>query len=340
MSEPRICIVPEYPLSLMTGGTLVQAVETRKALATHVSGMQFELFSWSEQKTPADCFHFIGLPKYLSRICSLVASSKRPYVVTVLMGSPRPARWRSAAWRRRVGSWIGWNREYHLALQRAKALIVLTHRDAAALADTFDIPLDRIRVVPVAVSELFFEARPNLWQSQYGRGRFVLSVGAIQKRKNQLLLVNACNELRLPLVLIGKTLPGEEVYSEEVQRAINNNEKLGGRWVHCDDPVLASAYAACTIYVLLSSAETQPASVLQAMALKKPILLAEASYAKAYPFDGLLTTNEHDKVALKEALLKVWEEQPATRLPEEFSEPKVCQLLHAIYSSVLANPPS
>jgi glycosyltransferase involved in cell wall biosynthesis len=335
MGQPRICIVPEYPLSLMTGGTLVQAIETRKALSKYVSGMRFELFNWSEEHTPADCYHFIGMPKYLARICSLVASSGRPYVVTVLMGSPRLDPWRLAAWRRRVGSWIGWNRDYHLAIQGANTLIVLNSRDARALADIFAIPLNRIRVIPVAVSEVFFQTQPDLWRSQYGASPFVLCVGAIQRRKNQLLLVNACNELRLPIVLVGGTLPGEDAYATQVHRAMTRNEELGGRRLRCDDTLLASAYAACNIYVLLSSAETQPASVLQAMALRKPILLAESAYARAYPFDGLPTTNQHDKEAVKHALLKLWKEQPPSRLPAEFTEPKVCQLLQAIYSSAL-----
>src|ERR1041384_4071892 len=98
MERPRICIVPEYPLSLMTGGTLVQAAETCQALARHAPHMQFELFSWSENKPPADCYHFIGLPKYLAGLCSLVQHLSRPYVLTLLMGSGARASSRLAAW--------------------------------------------------------------------------------------------------------------------------------------------------------------------------------------------------------------------------------------------------
>jgi len=333
----RVCIVPEYPASLMTGGTLVQAVETRKALAKYAPGMSFELFNWSDAQAQADCYHFIGMPKYLAGICALVARSRRPYVVTLLMGSPEPGRWGMAAWRRRAGLWLGRNREHQLAIEQATTLIAITPNDAAAIADTFRIPKNRIQVVPVAVSAAYFETNAQLWRSEYGQEPFVLCVGAIQQRKNQLLLAKICNELRLALVLVGSSLPGEDAYAEEVRSAMTENQKLGGRWLRCDDKVLASAYAACKIFVLLSAAETQPASVLQAMALQKPVLLANAPYAKSYPFDHLPRADTKNESEVKLALTNVWRGGFSTFLPEEFTEPQVCKLLASIYSSALTN---
>src|SRR5262245_57121982 len=158
MGTNRVCIVPEYPLSLMTGGTLVQAIETRKALAKHVRGMEFELFNWSEVDAAADLYHFIGLPKYMAGICSLVAQMPRPYVLTLLMGSWEPGPWslRTAGWRRWISSRLGGSGEHQRAIERAATIIAMTPNDAEAIPGVFGIPRSRIQIVPVAVSDFFF----------------------------------------------------------------------------------------------------------------------------------------------------------------------------------------
>ena len=59
-----VCIVSEYPASLMTGGLQVQAEETCAALA-RLPGVQAELFNWSERRALPDLYHFIGLPEHM-----------------------------------------------------------------------------------------------------------------------------------------------------------------------------------------------------------------------------------------------------------------------------------
>ena len=164
---------------------------------------------------------------------------------------------------------------------------------------------------------------------------FVLCVGAIQERKNQLLLASTCNALRLPLVLVGGVLPGQERYADQVRAAMTENQALGGRWLRCDDTLLASAYAACKVVSLLSASESQPASVLQAMALQKPVLLGCAPYARQYPFDSLPCADWRDPLAVKDTLQRLWTQAPPTTLPGEFIWPNVCKTLAGIYASVM-----
>lgn len=319
----------------MTGGTLVQAVETSKALAKYLPETRFELFNWSEASAPADCYHFIGLPKYLAGICSLVTRVQRPYVLTLLMGAAKPVNLSIVAWQRRVAGWLRWNREHQQAIENAAALIALTEKEAGEIAVVYRVPRRRIHVVPVAVSEFYFEAKPDLWRRQYGSEPFVLCVGAIQERKNQLLLASTCNALRLPLVLVGGVLPGQERYADQIRAAMTENQALGGRWLRCDDPLLASAYAACRVVSQLSVSESQPASVLQALALQKPVLLGQAPYARQYPFDALPCADWRDSMAVKDALQRLWNQAPPTTLPEKFTWPNVCKTLGGIYSTVL-----
>jgi len=335
MARPRICIVPEFPQSLMTGGTLVQAVETRRALAQHITEMDFELFNWSDKIPPADCYHFIGLPKYLAGVPRLIAQAGRPYVLTLLLGSMnRRARCVSAL-RRRLAFLLNWNREHQRAIRGAAAHITITQADADNAALIYGLRREQIHIVPVAVTEVFLTAQPFLWQSTYGSEPFVLSVGALQPRKNQLLLAQVCNALKLPMVMVGGVLAGHDDYASLVEREMQINGKFGGRWFQCDDPMLASAYAACRLFVLFSSSETQPASVLQAMAVKKPVLLADAPYAREHPFDILPKAVLTSRDSITQALQKAWSLGSGTELPSEFTWAAVSKKLNSIYCDAL-----
>jgi glycosyltransferase involved in cell wall biosynthesis len=160
----------------------------------------------------------------------------------------------------------------------------------------------------------------------------------VQPRKNQLLLLEAANQLRLPVVLLGPVLPGERPYGERVGAAANINQAHGGRWMQHlrnEDPLLASAYAACRLFVLLSSAETQPLSVMQAMAAQRPVLLLQAPYARDALFGDLPVAASAEPSVVVEALKRSWEGGQGTKLSREYTWLEVARQLQAIYSKVI-----
>lgn len=334
----RVCIVPEYPESLMTGGVQVQARETCRALVK--VGVDAEMFVWSGSRPLASIYHFIGFPQHLACVADLMREGGKPYVCTILAGSVRNP------WRIRVARGMfaiskrmfRARRQYYHALAHASAVIAITPADRAVLRQVYRVPNDRLFVVPNGVSEPFRVALPTPWQQVHGEAPFVLCVGAVQPRKNQLLLLRICNELKIPMVLLGAILPGEAIYARQVAEAAKVNAEFGGKWVQHlqqDDPLLPSAFAACKAFILLSRSETQPLSVLQAMAARRPILLAQASYTSEYPFDGLVQTGCSNHARLREAVRRVWSAGQATELPPEFSWDNVATSLWGIYTQIL-----
>lgn len=277
----RICIIPEYPMSLMTGGLQVQAEETCTALNQLGADVSAELFNWSEKRPLPDVYHFIGFPRYLSCLSQLIHSAGRPYFITMLFGGrlSRGTLW-EARLRMLAKALILRQSAVPEPVSRARGLITITQGDAHAARFLYTLPENRVHLVPNGVSTRFFAAEPGAWRRQYGSKPFVLCVGAIQRRKGQLLLVEACNQLELPVVLLGPVLPGEAAYAQDVRQAMQSNQQLGGLWrtdLRNEDELLVSAYAACRVHALLSSAETQPLSVMQAMAARKPVLLLKAA---------------------------------------------------------------
>ncbi|MGA2174042.1 MAG: glycosyltransferase [Verrucomicrobiota bacterium] len=326
-------------MSLMTGGLQVQAVETCRALSSVDGNMSAELFDWSKTETPPDLYHFIGFPSHLHRIAELVHQAGRPYLITVLLGGPRSSlRLRMAAARRLAGSMLSGEKDRDKAISRAASIVTITETDATAAHVIFGVEKRKIAVVANGVAGGFFKCTPEAWHKTYGTSDFVLCVGAVQQRKNQLLLAQVCNRLKLALLLLGPVLPGERGYAQRVGEAMRENEPLGGRWLEHlrnEDALLLSAYAACRVFALISSAETQPLSVMQAMAARKPILLLKAPYAEDKLFRRLPQASSCELEAVADALKQVWDGGAATELSPDYTWHGVARRLQTIYGAVL-----
>lgn len=331
----HVCIVPEYPLNLMTGGLQVQAEETCRALNQLGGGVSAELLAWSEPRPLADVYHFIGFPRYLYRLAELVRDAGRPYFITLLFGG---AVSRAGLWQARLrlfaNTRILRQQAVRRAIEGARGIMTITEGDAAAARFLYGLEAARIHVVPNGVPDAFFQASPAAWHRQYGPKPFVLCVGALQPRKGQWLLVEACNQLQLPVVLLGPALPGEAAYAQRVQDALRRNAAFGGIWrgdLRNEDELLVSAYGACRLFALLSSSETQPLSVMQAMAAKKPVLLLRAAYLRQGLFQDIPQVTSSSPEAIAAALETAWQRAQATALPAAYSWRAVARQLAAIY---------
>ena len=77
--------------------------------------------------------------------------------------------------------------------------------------------------------------------------------------ENQLKLVLACNQIGIPVFLVGGVLLGEEAYAANVEKLVRDYS--GASWIkHLppDSPELVSAYRSILIFALPSFNETQP----------------------------------------------------------------------------------
>ena len=328
----------------MPGGLQIQARKTYQAINAAGTDFQAELFAWSERDPLPDLYHFMGFPPHQHAIANLIKTAKVPYVVTILFGCPdNQLAMRMASLRHRMK--VAWLR---LAGKRqtvagASRCITITELDLQAATRTLHFPPERVHLVPNGVDETFFHAAANGWQELHARDPFILCTGAVQKRKNQLLLAQAANEAQLPLVLLGPILPGEENYGVLVHQAMQANKRWGGHWLTnlpCESPLLVSAYAACRFVALLSNVETQPLSVMEAMAVGKPVLLRSAPYRNSEPFKQLPHTAAQTPTEIASVLRQVWETGIPTSLPSIYRWHHVAEKLTAIYRSVLKEKPT
>jgi glycosyltransferase involved in cell wall biosynthesis len=140
----------------------------------------------------------------------------------------------------------------------------------------------QLAVAYSGVDPIFFEGTPARGRALLGLDDFVLSVGRIEPRKNQLTLCRAMQKIEKKLVLVGAILPGNEPYAAVCRRALPNV-------IHVPDiphEQLPDVYAAACAHVLLSWFETTGLVTLEALASGTPAVAADTSCVREYFSDG------------------------------------------------------
>lgn len=161
-------------------------------------------------------------------------------------------------------------------------VVVVVNELQAEVAERFyGIDGSRVLMIPNIVEARYFETDGEAFSSKYNVRDFILCTGNVCRRKNQVRLAEACIACGQTLVIIGPVLEGEEAYGERLSRILAKRpDMLWIRGLEWPSDELAGAYRACAAFALPSYQETQPISALEAAAAGKPLLLADAWYAR------------------------------------------------------------
>ena len=151
-------------------------------------------------------------------------------------------------------------------------LTVISHHEVQMLFRTLGLHAKPFTVTPHGVEPLFADAGPEPFRELVGDGEFVLCVGAVEPRKNQLLLVEALRGTGVELVLLGPCF--EPQYLEHCLR------EGGGAVRHFDRlprELVASALKAAAVHALPSFAEGAALANLEAAAAGTPLVVSNRS---------------------------------------------------------------
>jgi len=152
------------------------------------------------------------------------------------------------------------------AVRRAARVLTVSERTKADLLDLYRIPAEKVVVSPNGVDPIFRPRRddePSPSNSLL-QGPYVLSVGAIQQRKNQLAALEAAAAVGMPLVVVGPDKdPG---LAAELRR---RGARLEG---YVTSERLAELYRGAACLVQASRYEGFGLPVLEAMASGTPVV--------------------------------------------------------------------
>lgn len=195
-------------------------------------------------------------------------------------------------------------------------------------------------IVPNAADPLFTLAKPEPFIKKYHLKDFVLSVGRICRRKNQLMLIRAARELELPLVLIGPINDG--LYYRECRK-----EAAGGKVFFIDSltPLeLGSAYAASRVHALVSWYDTPGLVSLEAGLAGCKIVTTDRGSPREY-FGELAYYCDPGKIeSICKAIRDAWNAPNNPRLKElilnNYTWEKTALKTFQAYRTVLKKPPA
>jgi len=264
-----------YPSAFQNvGGGEIQLRKTREYLEK--AGKRVDLFDpWKSRVEDYDVLHvFSSVGDCLGLARTAKSRGVKVVTSTVLWSD----------WRRALHTDGGTREKADLVLRHAmkvafpyfpsarRSLLDLSDRlfpNSAAekdqIAQLFAISPAKIRVVPNGVDPDFDEgADPVLFEGYSGEKGFLLSVGRIEPRKNQLNLIRAVKGLSGErLVLVGDPVTGYEDYFERCRREGEGFTRFVPMVPH-GSALQKSAYAACKAFVLQGWFETPGLAALEA----------------------------------------------------------------------------
>ncbi len=152
---------------------------------------------------------------------------------------------------------------YRACLRRADRIVVPSRFSKQEIVRLFGALEDRIRIVPMGVSD-FFSPAPDLAVAVSRQlnlpSRYILHVGDLHSRRNLRLLKRAVGQVGLPLVLVGRPLEKDSIPEGALL------------FTDISMDVLKGIYSAATLFAYPSLYEGFGLPLLEAMACGVPVV--------------------------------------------------------------------
>lgn len=314
-----------YPMAFHTpGGGEIQLLAYQKNLMAQ--GIDVTLFDpWNPRFSEHDIFHFFSCAGGSTPVCEFAKKLGMPVVVSSSL-------WITEETKSQYG--IG---EITHHLHMADRVIANSILECETLSSV--LGLSREKFVPVynGVDELFFKRMSgDIFRKKYGLyNPFVLAVGNIEPRKNQLRLVQAMKSFPdMQLVLIGHER--DQPYAKSCFDEGGDQVVFAGALANTSD-LLRSAYAACEVFCLPSMLETPGLSALEAFASQCRIAITQVGSTKEYFGDQVCYLDPESVESLVSALqtARIKVITPGAELPRPLQWGALMAPLKLTYESLI-----
>ena len=280
-----------YPSAFQNpGGGEIQLLKTKEYLEK--AGVEVKLFDqWNDKIDDYDILHVFGSVKD----CVGLMRTARNKGLKIALSS---IFWSS--FKRAMNEGGGSGKRTELFLRHLVKLLMpylpTGRRETMALSDIifpngeaekkqlvrlFGIEPGKIKPVPNGIDERFLGAKADKFIGKYGFKDFVLAVGRVEPRKNQLNLIRALNKTDKKLVIVGDPVSDYMDYYEECKKTAGENI-IFLEGINHEDDLLSSAYAACRVFVAPGWFETPGLAALEAGAAGASIAITKYGCTEEY----------------------------------------------------------
>jgi glycosyltransferase involved in cell wall biosynthesis len=341
----KVCLATYQAVMMLRGGPRTQILQSKAELEN--LGVRVSLFnSWRElHRNDFDLVHFfganigtyhlarevhkVGVPMVLSPIFFTRHSSE--YVHRIVRAGKLLKRFSRGIWT-----------DYGMMAEMcswASILAANTVDEARLFTEGMGMPEEKVRIVPNGVEPRFEKAKPALFRKTYGTDKFILNVGHIgPERKNVLRLIQALELVNHPAFIIGRvenTREGERC----LELAKKNPRITILESIDHDSDMLASAYAACEVFVLPSQFETPGIAALEAGLTGAKVVITPHGGTKEY-FGGLAEyVNPYSVKSIRDgiqvALIKPKDKELRDKIRKEYLWSNVAKHLLSVYQTIV-----
>jgi glycosyltransferase involved in cell wall biosynthesis len=276
-----------------------------------------------------DIVHCQGCHTFVPPLAMLAAEeAKLPYIVTLHTGG------HSSGFRNSIRS-IQWQLQRPL-LANASKLIGVSHFEANYFRDRLHIPAKRFSVIPNGAVALSGVAQYSI---EAPTQSLIVSVGRLERYKGHQHLITALPQIReqrpdARLLILGKG-PYEATLRELAQR-IGVAEYVNIRAVPAHDrQAMADILSQASLVTLFSEYEAHPIAVMEALALHRPVLVANTSGMRELAEQGLAHAIPLESTPREIAQAVVQQIDKPLAIPAHFSLPTwddCAQQLQAVYT--------
>jgi glycosyltransferase involved in cell wall biosynthesis len=328
-SRPSVRVVPLQPHCFAFGGfelQMIAAMESARECGASVQPLDF----W-RREADFDVLHVWGLELQHRDTIKWARVAKKQIVLSALLNPGL------RSWLRHLASLVAGPARYRRPMLAALDQITVVSKDQAEyLVRAIRFPSEKVTVIPNVVEDVFFRMAGLSKHSALETGGYILCVGNICRRKNQLALVAACRKLGVPLLLVGNILTGEEGYGNAIKQAIAVGDRM--RWVQgleSGSDELAALYRDAAVFALPSYLEQQPISALEGAASGKPLVLGNRPYARQEYFETAALADPRSVDSIARALQKALSQPDTHVIPpsnlEEFRRERVGAAYMSLY---------
>lgn len=168
---------------------------------------------------------------------------------------------------------------------------------------------DKIIVVPNAIDTVYAKKALEQETKEFDEyADWIICVGRIDTRKNQIKLIQAIKDTDYKLLLVGKCSPGQKKYYKKVMEMIQGNPNI------CyigqiPNEKMYQLYKVCRVSVLPSWFETPGLASLEAAVMGCNIVVSPKGTTQAYFGDYAFYCDVMDSASIKEQIDKAFEKQ-------------------------------
>lgn len=207
------------------------------------------------------------------------------------------------------------------SLKKASAIITDSNSSKKDILIHMGINQDKVKVVYLAAGEHFQKLEIDNWKleikKRYGLpDRFLLYVGDVTPNKNLPRLLDAVKELKIPVVMVGKSLTLDDYDKDNfwnhdlnrVNELARENKKII-RLGFISNEDLVKIYNLATVFVMPSLYEGFGLPILEAMACGCPVVTSKEGSLKEVCDDSAYFVDAYNVDSIKNGISKVFKDE-------------------------------